>query len=178
MLFLTLHFPMNTKKNGKKSIRRQKFTPEEDEKIRICVVRHGQYNWDAIAEEFGGTRSKRQIRERWQSYLDPKCTNEWTEEEDTILLSQYHEIGPKWSVIAKAIGNKSAIVVRNRYRVLISLRRKGQALSDVNEIMPINSDSMEFEMLRFDEIIMDDNKLFDEPTVETDEREYNFAYAW
>ena len=108
----------------KKNITRFKFSKEEDEKINELVKKFGQ-NWNMIQSHFGPTRTKRQLRERWINYLNPNYTIKFTNDEDLYLLKLYSLYGPKWSFIAKTIGNKSSVCCRNRFG---SLKSKSKLL--------------------------------------------------
>jgi hypothetical protein len=70
---------------------------------------------------------------------------DYTEDEDRFLVAMYSQIGAKWAEIAQAIGNKSAISIRNRHRTLQSIKAKrlkpdypGQrAVSPPQEVEPV-----------------------------------------
>jgi hypothetical protein len=129
----------------KKEIKRAKFSEDEDEQIRALVERVGCDAWEQIAEAMGNQRTKRQLRERWQNYLSPTLEPAYTEWEDQKLVGLYAMIGPQWARIASAIGNKSAISTRNRYRALQSMKAHGlkpdyQGISSpvvVSQVQPI-----------------------------------------
>jgi hypothetical protein len=114
-----------SEKIKKPQIKRSKFSREEDEEIHRLVCEHGTGDWDLIAQAMGKGRTKRQVRERWQSYLSPELDCHYTEKEDRLLQSLYHRLGPKWSMIAVALRQKSGISVRNRYRTIETLKAKG-----------------------------------------------------
>jgi hypothetical protein len=109
----------------KTTITRSKFTAEEDAQIVLLVQQYGTDNWVKLAGLLGTNRTKRQVRERWQSYLDPQLDRGYTEAEDTQLEKLFAELGPQWARIAAVIGNKSAISARNRYRTVQTLKAKG-----------------------------------------------------
>jgi len=49
-----------------------------------------------------GTKTGKQIRERFINKLDPKIKREeWTDEEDRKIIMLYSSIGRKWSEISK-----------------------------------------------------------------------------
>ena len=101
-----------------------KFSPDEDSQLRLLVQELGCDNWAAIASKMPG-RNSRQCRERWNNYLSPKINNnEWTAEEDEILLEKYEEYGPRWVIIAKYLNRRTDQMVKNRYCILI--RRKSK----------------------------------------------------
>ena len=120
----------------KKLIKRDKFLPREDQKIIKLVNEHGT-QWKKIAQLFGPTRTIRQIRERWQNYLNPDYISKFTPDEDEQLSNLYEQIGPRWSKIAAMIGNKSAILCRNRYRVITKMKRKEGSFEISNDDPPL-----------------------------------------
>ncbi|OHT02106.1 hypothetical protein TRFO_07304 [Tritrichomonas foetus] len=120
----------------KTNIKRDKFLPSED-KLIIDLVKTFGPDWTRVSLSFGPTRTKRQLRERWQNYLNPSCDPNYTIEEDELLCELVNELGQKWAKIASKIGNKSAISCRNRHRVLMKMQQKGipiqsAHLSDIN----------------------------------------------
>lgn len=100
--------------------RKSKFTAEEDERLTELVHQHGIDQWSVIAAEMEN-RNIRQCRERWKNYLDPNLKlDNWTEEEDNLLIEKYSEIGPHWNLIAKYFEARSSNSVRNR---LVKIQR-------------------------------------------------------
>jgi hypothetical protein len=108
-----------------KGITRAKFTEDEDRQIRALVARFGRDAWDEVSSAMGHERTNRQLRERWQNYLNPELALQYTETEDRTLQELYAKIGPKWAKIAGVLGRKSAISTRNRHRALQSMRARG-----------------------------------------------------
>ena len=94
---------------------RRKFTPQEDENLKILIEKMGSHNWDKISQFMPG-RSAKQCRDRFCNYLSIAHTNEpWDEEEDEVLLRLLSLIGPKWSTISKYIPKRSGNDVKNRW---------------------------------------------------------------
>ncbi|OHT12000.1 Myb-like DNA-binding domain containing protein [Tritrichomonas foetus] len=98
---------------------RTKFTPEEDSLLVNYVQIFGMKSWKAIALLMPG-RSMRQCRERWKYFLSPDSNNhnQWTAEEDDLLIWQYQEIGPQWSKMAPLFKGRSGVSLKNRYQLL------------------------------------------------------------
>jgi hypothetical protein len=95
-----------------------KFTPEEDERLLNIVSHLETINWATVSSVMT-TRNARQCRERYNNYLCPRLRREeWTEEEDRLLLEKYTEIGPKWNRISKFFEGRSDIALRNRHMSL------------------------------------------------------------
>ena len=98
---------------------KNKFTPEEDERLRQLVSVYGTNSWSTIASLMGN-RNHRQCRERWKNYVDPSLKNEpWTYEEDHLLVEKYAELGPKWNKISKFFSSRSDNSIRNRWQLII-----------------------------------------------------------
>jgi hypothetical protein len=130
----------------KKEIRHTKFTDDEDSQLCALVQQYGMDSWDKIAAMMGNQRTKRQLRERWQNYLNPELVLSYTEDEDCALVRLYSQVGPQWAKIAAVLGKKSAISTRNRYRSLQSMKARG-VKPDYAKVDPMNqisvTDSME-----------------------------------
>lgn len=97
---------------------KSKFTPEEDAKLRELVSVHGDVDWAKISTEMG-TRSPRQCRERWITYLSPSViVGNFTDEEDTLLINLQRDFGSHWKRIAMWFPNRTDVSLRNRWAVL------------------------------------------------------------
>ncbi|EAX95540.1 Myb-like DNA-binding domain containing protein [Trichomonas vaginalis G3] len=106
--------PINNRKGAKK----HKFTPEEDQLLLDLVKKYGLFDWESIAEEMED-RTARQCRDRWNYYLNPDVrNNNWTEEEEKLLLKKYARYGPKWSLISKFFDNRTDVNIKNHYIVM------------------------------------------------------------
>lgn len=95
-----------------------KWTQQEDHLLTSVVARFGSSRWDFIAQHVPG-RNGRQCRERWFSTLSPDvCHSAWSNEEDDLLLKLQRELGNHWSTIAKNLPGRTAIMAKNRFRLL------------------------------------------------------------
>jgi hypothetical protein len=56
-------------------------------------------------------------------------TDPWTPEEDSIVIQQYHRIGPKWVEIGKMLNGRSGNNVKNRWHK--HLCRLGAAIQGI-----------------------------------------------
>ena len=97
---------------------KSKFTLEEDEVLTQLVMTSVVLDWNQIASKIPN-RNPRQCRERWQNYLDPHLTqNEWTEEEDKLIIQKQEELGSRWNAIARFFKGRSGNSIRNRYLMI------------------------------------------------------------
>ena len=88
------------------TIRRGKWTPEEDEMLRQGVARHGAKGWALWVPGHMNGRTGPQCRERWVNSLDPNKRGvveaPWTAEEDDALVEAVELLGTKmWSAVQR-----------------------------------------------------------------------------
>lgn len=94
---------------------KRKFTEDEDRQIIELVNSMPRPDWRRVADALV-TRSARQCRERWRSYLQPDLTaGPWTPDEDEMLKREHSNLGPKWAAIALFLPGRSEIQVKNRW---------------------------------------------------------------
>ena len=98
------------------SIKRGKWTPEEDQILIDCVKKHGK-NW-AIAKTQLQGRTNHQCRERYINYLSQKNISEWTTDEDNFLKEKVDEIGFKWKCLKKFFKGRKYQDLKNRYNII------------------------------------------------------------
>eukprot|EP00826_Nyctotherus_ovalis_P056179 TRINITY_DN7536_c0_g1_i10.p1 TRINITY_DN7536_c0_g1~~TRINITY_DN7536_c0_g1_i10.p1 ORF type:complete len:395 (-),score=21.70 TRINITY_DN7536_c0_g1_i10:101-1285(-) len=97
----------------KKAVHR--FTPEEDEKLKLLVKQFGESSWSSIAKEMPGLNRK-QIRDRYVNYLKKeRIITEFTPEEDATILRLVKERGKRWSWIADELVGRTPIMLKNRF---------------------------------------------------------------
>ena len=112
---------------------RSMFTASEDKKLLKLVEEAGKKpNWRAISIIMK-TRTPRQCRERYQNYLNPSLEHEnWTPDEDQLIMEKFQELGPKWNLIAKFLHGRTGNATRNRYQSLQRKLRKQEKLRKQN----------------------------------------------
>ena len=114
---------------------KSKFTENEDCALKFLVSKLGEDNWNEIAFYMNG-RTVRQCRERWKNYLNPLVNkDEWTEEEDRLLIEKYEEYGSKWKSISVFFQNRTDIMLKNRFLVIV--RKENKRIRD--HLKPIKS---------------------------------------
>ena len=102
---------------------RQKFTEEEDAKLKKLVEQFGYGQWRIISQNMG-TRSPRQCHERYKNYLDPSLARTpWTPEEEAFLECKVAELGPKWSRISAFFPSRSGANLKNHWASMMNKRK-------------------------------------------------------
>lgn len=107
-----------------KQSKKHKWTPEEDERLLEVVREQGGRNWIKIADSIPG-RNPKQCRERWTTQVRPSLSKEeWSKEEDTIILKYHRKFGNSWARIASYLMGRSANAVKNRFNWLERRKKK------------------------------------------------------
>ena len=95
-----------------------KFTKEEDCRLRQLVNQYGEGCWDEISARMK-TRNFRQCHDRWVYFLSPKINNSpWTLEEDKKLIKLVNELQGKWVRISKRFRGRNDTQIKNRWNFL------------------------------------------------------------
>ncbi|KAL1636987.1 hypothetical protein SLS58_009513 [Diplodia intermedia] len=100
---------------------------DEDDALRQAVLQHG-CRWAQVAQMVR-TRNAEQCAKRWHHSLDPAVDrSEWSEEEDTLLLSAMTKYGKSWKTIAEQVfPRRSTTDIKNRYSIITRRRGGGQS---------------------------------------------------
>ncbi|CAD8174945.1 unnamed protein product [Paramecium pentaurelia] len=104
---------------------KKKWSIAEDQ-ILIDAFKEFGRQWIKISQRLPGRTSK-QVRDRYVNQIDPSIThNEWSTEEDKIILEEYNKGGAKWAIIAKILKNRSENQVKNRFYYTILKKYQGK----------------------------------------------------
>ena len=117
---------LNAMQEPIRTIQKQyRFTDEEDKKLTDLVLQApgSKKKWSKIAQSFPG-RTTRQVRERWNSFLDPSLNKTpWTTEDEEKLITLHQEYGNKWTEMSKLLGNRPPIDIKCRW---LSIAKKNE----------------------------------------------------
>lgn len=128
--------------NNPTTVKKSRWTSEEDEKLVAAVKVHGARNWAKISD-IVGTRNGKQCRERWIIHHDPSFSRDsWTADEDAELLRLWSELGNKWSKIAKLMKGRSTTNIKNRFKFLNNHKLIDQPQSPSNSLQLEELDSI------------------------------------
>merc|ERR1740117_2431488 len=98
---------------------------EEDQQLLQLVHTIGP-RWSAVAAQLPG-RVGKQCRERWHNHLCPSVNKEdWTEEEEQMIMELVQQVGTKWALIAKRLPGRTDNAIKNRWNSIMRMRLRWQ----------------------------------------------------
>lgn len=117
------------------------FTKEEDLLLKKLVQKHGTSNWQKISNQMP-KRNKRQVRDRWNDFLDPRLNKApWTEEEEKFLIKKHNQIGNKWKLLSTFFPGRTDVDMKKTYYRLE--RRHKKKYGEKIKLLPDLDDTAE-----------------------------------
>jgi hypothetical protein len=106
------------------------WTRQEDETIVDFVRVNGCKSWTTLAKMLPG-RIGKQCRERWMNHLNPElCRDQWTREEDCLVMELHERFGNKWSRIAEHMPGRADNMIKNRWYSILSKKTRGEVVEE------------------------------------------------
>ncbi|KAK7386616.1 hypothetical protein VNO78_26950 [Psophocarpus tetragonolobus] len=104
-------------------VKKGPWTPEEDEKLKSYVSKHGKGTWRTLPKHAGLNRCGKSCRLRWENYLRPDIKRgRFTDEEEQLIFNLHSVLGNKWAKIATHLPRRTDNDIKNHWNT--NLRKK------------------------------------------------------
>ncbi|KAK3151959.1 hypothetical protein QOZ80_2BG0152610 [Eleusine coracana subsp. coracana] len=99
------------------------WSPEEDQRLRDYILKHGLGCWSAVPAKAGLQRNGKSCRLRWINYLRPGLKRGmFSQEEEDIVINLQAKLGNKWSQIAMHLPGRTDNEVKNYWNSYLKKR--------------------------------------------------------
>ncbi|KAG1355099.1 transcription factor LAF1-like [Cocos nucifera] len=90
------------------------WSPDEDQKLRDYILRHGHGCWSTVPAKAGLQRNGKSCRLRWINYLRPGLKRGFfSAEEEATVIKLHATLGNKWAQIAMHLPGRTDNEVKN-----------------------------------------------------------------
>ncbi|EAY13051.1 Myb-like DNA-binding domain containing protein [Trichomonas vaginalis G3] len=152
------------------------FTSVEDARLKKYVHLYGDTDWNLISKMMI-TRNPRQCRERWNKFLSNSINKEpWTEEENTLLIKKYKELGPKWMKISRYFNARTDVYLKNRWNIIMRKEKLKQKQELLEKALQEKREKEFFQVLDEKFECTDFCELFDPNTNAVDQEQLSNAF--
>ena len=102
------------------SYRKGRWSEEEDVKLKMLLEKFGN-SWTYISKVMG-TRSSRQIRNRYDENLNPHVKkSKFSQSEDKLILQLHNVFNNNWSKYLNYLPNRCVKVIKRRFLRLLKI---------------------------------------------------------
>ncbi|KAK4431501.1 Transcription factor LAF1 [Sesamum alatum] len=114
------------------------WSPDEDQKLRNYVLKHGHRCWSSVPANAGLQRNGKSCRLRWINYLRPGLKRgAFSLDEQETILTLHQILGNKWSQISHYLPGRSDNEIKNYWHSCLKKRvsKMGEPEADQGECM-------------------------------------------
>ncbi|XP_020572557.1 transcription factor LAF1-like [Phalaenopsis equestris] len=127
----SVRLEMRTDQKAKMKCKKGLWSPEEDERLKNYIVRHGHGCWTEVPVKAGLERNGKSCRLRWINYLRPGIKRgRFSQEEEELAMKLHTMLGNKWSQIAMHLPGRTDNEVKNYWNTYLKKRVKLSKESD------------------------------------------------
>ncbi|KAM7273069.1 hypothetical protein ACFE04_027733 [Oxalis oulophora] len=120
------------------------WSPEEDQKLRNYVLKHGHACWTSVPLSAGLERNGKSCRLRWINYLRPGLKRgTFSPQEEEIILNLHRLLGNKWSQIAQHLTGRTDNEIKNYWHSYLKKKLEKQACSSTTSTNSYQNPSAE-----------------------------------
>ncbi|GLT36104.1 hypothetical protein SLA2020_105070 [Shorea laevis] len=120
------------------------WSPEEDQKLRNYVLRHGHGCWSSVPINAGLQRNGKSCRLRWINYLRPGLKRGmFSVQEEETILTLHNMLGNKWSQIAQHLPGRTDNEIKNHWHSYLKKKVAKVEDSEVHTKTPCTTSSSE-----------------------------------
>ncbi|KAI4968694.1 hypothetical protein ZWY2020_046024 [Hordeum vulgare] len=130
----------------KMNYRKGLWSPEEDQRLRDYILKHGLGCWSAVPAKAGLQRNGKSCRLRWINYLRPGLKRGmFSQEEEDVVINLQAKLGNKWSQIAMHLPGRTDNEVKNYWNSY--LKKRVMQLGSNSSSNPASKNSASPELL-------------------------------
>ncbi|XP_045821064.1 transcription factor MYB35-like [Trifolium pratense] len=104
---------------------------EDDAKTPTFVSEHGSSNWTSVPKKTGVKRCGKSCRLRLSSYIPDLKHDNFTSEEEDLIVKLHAAIGSRWSIIAQQLPGRTDNDVKNNWNTKLKKKLSQMGIDPV-----------------------------------------------